>query len=42
MSTPGSWMAGGASALGAAHTRRNQPNQDSLGWTPKTDGGAKW
>jgi serine/threonine protein phosphatase PrpC len=30
------WSFGGASARGASHIRRGQPNQDAIGWLPVT------
>ena len=33
-STVATWIAGGATAIGASHVRRQQPNQDAVMWSP--------
>ena len=35
------WQVGGASALGASHARRKQPNQDAVRWAPEAGQGRR-
>ncbi len=39
---PERWSVGGASVIGATHTRHGKPNQDAADWAPRQDAGQRF